>query len=155
MSGTRARVTAELFRGGLMSLPADVGAYNRKLIAQFRESKGAAMGDRPVLLLTTTGRRSGRSYTAPLMYVPDGDRLLVVASNAGADRHPDWYANLLADPRVTVEVGDESFPATAIVPADAERDALYARIAAQYPFFVEHQGKTSRAIPVVALVRLP
>lgn len=137
-----------------MTMPDDVGAYNRQLIAQFRESGGAAMGDRPLLLLTTTGARTGQARTTPMMYIPDGDRLLVVPSNAGADRHPDWYRNLVANPRVTVEVTGESYAADAVVASGAERDALFARITSEYPFFLDHQEKTSRVIPVVALVRL-
>lgn len=136
-----------------MTMPDDVGAYNRQLIAQFRESGGAAMGDRPLLLLTTTGARTGQARTTPMMYVPDGDRLLVVPSNAGAERHPDWYRNLVANPRVTVEVTGESYAADAVVASGAERDALFARIAVKYPFFLDHQEKTSRVIPVVALAR--
>jgi len=136
-----------------MSIPDDVGTYNRQLIAQYRESGGAALGDRPLLLLTTVGARSGRPHTTPMMYIPDDDRLLVVPSNAGAARHPDWFHNLVAHPRVTVEVGGETYPADAVVPDGAERDALFARIAERYPFFTDHQAKTSRVIPVVALVR--
>ncbi|GAA0245511.1 nitroreductase family deazaflavin-dependent oxidoreductase [Cryptosporangium japonicum] len=136
-------------------MPSDVGAYNRQLIAQFRESGGAAMGNRPLLLLTTVGARSGAAHTAPMMYVPDADRLLVVASNAGAPRDPDWYVNLVANPRVRVEVGAESYAAAARVLPGEERAAAFSRIAAQYPFFHEHQAKTPRVIPVVALERLP
>jgi len=137
-----------------MTMPDDVGAYNRQLIAQFRESGGAAMGDRPLLLLTTTGARTGQERTTPMMYVREGDQLLVVPSNAGAGRHPDWYRNLVANPRVTVEVNGESYAADAVVASDVERDALFARIGARYPFFLDHQEKTSRVIPVVALVRV-
>ncbi|MFG1924952.1 nitroreductase family deazaflavin-dependent oxidoreductase [Cryptosporangium sp. NPDC048952] len=136
-----------------MTMPSDVGAYNRQLIVQFREA-GGVLGDRPLLLLTTVGARSGTEHTAPMMFIPDDDRLLVVASNAGAERHPDWYHNLVAHPRVTVEARGETYPASAVVLDGADRDAVFARIAAQYPFFHEHQAKTSRVIPVVALVRL-
>ncbi|SHN47450.1 nitroreductase family deazaflavin-dependent oxidoreductase [Cryptosporangium aurantiacum] len=136
-----------------MTVPDDVGAYNRELIRKFRESRGAAMGDRPLLLLTTVGARSGQARTSPMMYIPDGDRLLVVPSNAGAPRHPAWYHNLVANPRVTVEVGSETYEADAVVAEGEERDALFARIAEQYPFFTDHQAKTTRVIPVVALVR--
>ncbi len=134
-------------------MPSDVGAYNRQLIAQFRESNGAALGNRPLLLLTTVGARSGNEHTAPMMYVPDGDRLLVVASNAGAPRDPDWYINLVASSAVRVEVGAESYAASARVLTGDEREATFTRIAAQYPFFHKHQAKTSRVIPVVALER--
>jgi len=136
-----------------MSLPADMKAYNRQLIDEFRAAGGAA-DDRPLLLLTTTGAQSGQPHTTPLMYVPDGDRLLVIASNAGARRDPDWYRNLEAHPTVTVEVTGETYDVTAVIAADAERDQLFAEVAAQYPFFNDHQAQISRTIPVVALVRI-
>jgi deazaflavin-dependent oxidoreductase (nitroreductase family) len=133
-------------------LPADIREHNRKLIAEFRAA-GRVMPDRPLLLLTTTGVKSGRQHTAPMMYVEVDDRLLVVASNAGAPQHPDWFRNLVADPRVTVEHGGEAFEATAVVPTGAERDRLFQQIVERYPFFADHQGKVTRQIPVVELVR--
>jgi deazaflavin-dependent oxidoreductase (nitroreductase family) len=135
-----------------MSLPDDVKAYNRQLIDEFRAA-GRVLGERPLLLMTTTGARSGKPHTTPLMYVPDGDRLLVIASNVGATAHPDWYRNLLTNPRVTVEVSGETFEATASPVDGEEHDRLFAQIAAQYPFFNDHQAKASRKIPVVALER--
>jgi deazaflavin-dependent oxidoreductase (nitroreductase family) len=136
----------------MTELPADIKAHNRKLIEEFRANKG--MGDRALLLLTTTGARTGLSRTTPMMYIPDGDRLLVIASNAGAPAHPDWYRNLVANPEVTVEVGAETYPATAIVPTGAERDELFASVAERYPFFAEHQSRVTRRIPVVVLERV-
>jgi deazaflavin-dependent oxidoreductase (nitroreductase family) len=137
-----------------MTLPADITEHNRQLIAQFRAA-GRKLDDRPMLLLTTTGARSDRPHTAPMMYVRDDERLLVIASNAGAPSHPDWYHNLLATPRVTVEVDGETFTANAVPLVGDERDRIFARIAAQYPFFNDHQAGISRTIPVVALVRIP
>jgi deazaflavin-dependent oxidoreductase (nitroreductase family) len=134
----------------------DLNEYNRKLIEEFRASRdkpGGPMPGRPLLLLTTTGAKSGRRHTTPMMYIRDGDRLLVVASNAGAPAHPDWYRNLVAHPHVTVEVGSETYDATAVVLEGAERDRIWARIIEQYPFFAEHQAKVMRQIPVVALER--
>jgi deazaflavin-dependent oxidoreductase (nitroreductase family) len=134
----------------------DQREYNRKLIAEFRANRRAADGPfagRPLLLLTTTGARSGQPRTTPMMYVPDGDRLLVIASNAGAPSHPDWYRNLVAHPDVTVEVGSETFDATAVVTEGAERQRLWTRIVELYPFFAEHQAKITRQIPVIALER--
>src|SRR2546430_13061868 len=96
----------------------DRNAYNRQLIEEFRAERGnpaGPMAGRPLLLLTTTGAKSGQSRVAPLMYVPEGDRLLIIASNAGAPQHPDWYHNLVAHPQVTVEVGTETYTATANV----------------------------------------
>lgn len=134
------------------NLPADMKAHNRQLIEEFRAA-GRSLEGRPLLLLTTTGARSGKLHTAPMMFVPDGDRLLVIASNAGAPSHPDWYHNLVANPHVTVEVSGETYPATAIVTEGAERDRLFKDIADQYPFFNDHQSKIDRTIPVVALER--
>ena len=118
--------------------------YNRKLIEEFRVARdepGGPMEGRPLLLLTTTGVRSGRRRTTPLMYVPDGERLLVIASNAGAPKHPDWYRNLAADPAVTVEVGRDTYGATAVILAGAERERLWGEIVGSYPFFAEHETK--------------
>jgi len=130
---------------------ADQNDYNRQLIEEFRAGKTAA--DRPLLLLTTTGAKSGRRRTTPMMYVRDGNRLLVIASNAGAPTHPDWYRNLAAHPEVTVEVGTETFDATADVTAGEEGERLWAKIVKAYPFFAEHQAKITRQIPVIALSR--
>jgi deazaflavin-dependent oxidoreductase (nitroreductase family) len=134
----------------------DQNAYNRQLIDEFRASRsqgGEPMNGRPLLLLTTTGARTGRQHTTPMMVVRDEDRLLVIASNAGAPKHPDWYRNLRAQPDVTVEVGTETFPATAVVLEGAERERVWQRIVARYPFFAEHQAKVTRQIPVIALER--
>jgi deazaflavin-dependent oxidoreductase (nitroreductase family) len=83
----------------------------------------------------------------------DGDRLIVWASNGGSPTNPDWYHNLVAHPHVTVEVGTETFDAIAVVTADAERDQLWTQLVALYPILAEHQAKTSRQIPVIALSR--
>jgi deazaflavin-dependent oxidoreductase (nitroreductase family) len=105
-----------------------------------------------MLLLTTTGAKTGRRHTMPLMYVLDGGRLLVIASNAGAPRHPDWYRNLSADPGVTVEFGAETYEATAAELEGEERERVWGEIVASYPFFAEHEEKAApRRIPVVAL----
>jgi deazaflavin-dependent oxidoreductase (nitroreductase family) len=135
----------------MSELPADMKAHNRKVIEEYRANQGA--GGRPLLLLTTTGARTGEPRTTPMMYVPDGDRLLVIASNAGAPKHPDWYHNVVANPDVTVEVDAERYEATAEVPSGAERDRLFDGIVAKYPFFADHQAGVTRTIPVVVLVR--
>ncbi len=136
----------------MTELPADMRAHNRTLIEEFRAA-GRKLGERPLLLLTTVGRQTGQLITTPMMYIPDGDRRLVVASNAGAAKTPDWYHNLVANPDVTVEADGEEYPATAVVPERAERDRLFARIVEQYPFFADHQAGVERTIPVVVLVR--
>lgn len=129
---------------------------NRQLIEELRASRGKPdnpFANRSLLLLTTTGAKSGQPRTMPMMYIPDGDRLLVIASNAGAPAHPDWYHNLLAHPQVTVELGNETFPVTATVAQGAERQQLWDKVVGLYPFFAEHQAKVSREIPVVVLRR--
>lgn len=139
-----------------MSDGSDQQAYNQQVIAGFRASGRGTTGEfagRPLLLLTTTGRRTGQARTTPMMYVPDGDRVLVLASNAGAPEDPDWYRNLVADPSVTVEVAGEQYPATASTVQGEERERLWTGITADYPFFVEHQAGITRQIPVVALER--
>ncbi len=134
----------------------DQNSYNRQLIEEFRAHRGKSGGPmegRPLLLLTTAGAKSGQLRTTPVMYIPDGDRLLVIASNAGAATHPDWYRNLLAHPEVTVEVGNETFKAIAVVTEGSERQRLWTRIVELYPFFADHEAKTTRQIPVIVLRR--
>ena len=134
----------------------DQNTYNRQLIEEFRAHRGKSGGPmegRPLLLLTTAGAKSGQLRTTPMMYIPDGDRLLVIASNAGAPTHPDWYRNLLAHPEVTVEVGNETFKAIAIVTDGSERQGLWTRVVELYPFFADHQAKIARQIPVIVLRR--
>ncbi len=134
----------------------DQNAYNRQLIDEFRASRGkpgGPMNGRALLLLTTTGAKSGQLRTTPMMYIRVDDQLLVIASNAGAPSHPDWYRNLVAHPEVTVEVGNETFNAIAIVTEGTERQRLWTRVVEQYPFFADHQAKVARQIPVIVLKR--
>jgi deazaflavin-dependent oxidoreductase (nitroreductase family) len=133
-----------------------VSGWNAKIIEEFRNNEGRVGGQfegAPLLLLTTTGRRTGQPRTTPVMYLPGDGRLLVFASKGGAPTHPDWYHNLVADPHVTVEVGTESYPAHATVLNGEERDLLYAEQSRRYPGFATYQRNTTRIIPVVALVR--
>ena len=106
-----------------------------------------------MIVLTTTGAKSGQPRTNPLVYLADGDQLVIFASKAGAPTNPDWYHNLLAHPRVTVELGDETFHADASVVQGEERDRLFAQQVAVMPGFAEYQEKTTRTIPVVVLTR--
>jgi deazaflavin-dependent oxidoreductase (nitroreductase family) len=132
----------------------DVREVNRHVIEQFRAGGEIdGMHRERLVLLTTVGARTGSLRTTPMMFHGDGDRLLVVASNVGAARHPDWYGNLVANPRVTVEVGDETYEAVATPLEGEERDRLWTMLKQTYPFFAEHETSTSRAIPVVALTR--
>jgi deazaflavin-dependent oxidoreductase (nitroreductase family) len=133
----------------------DMQEINRRVVDQFRAG-GPIEGmqrDR-LLLLTTTGRRSGEPRTTPMMFHRDGDRVLVIASNVGAAAHPDWYRNLAADPHVTVEIGDETYPALATTTEGADRERVWAELKERYPFFADHEVKAApRTIPVVALTR--
>ncbi|WP_369395537.1 nitroreductase/quinone reductase family protein (plasmid) [Streptomyces sp. CG1] len=136
----------------------DTLAWNRKIIEEFRANKGKVGGrfeNALLLLLTTTGARTRLPRTSPLACLPDGDRYIVFATNAGYDRNPDWYHNLVAHPEVTVEVGEETFAAIATVVTGEEHDELYARQVALYPRFGEYPKQTRRTIPVIALRQAP
>ena len=127
-----------------------------RVVTEFRARGGHVGGyhaTMQLLLLTTTGARTGQRRAVPLTYVPDGDRYIVTAGNAGRDNHPAWYHNLAANPDVTVEVGTEAFPAVAVIADEAERRALYERFAAAYPQLADYQAQTTRRIPIVILTR--
>jgi deazaflavin-dependent oxidoreductase (nitroreductase family) len=130
--------------------------FNARNIAEFRSSGGKLGGPfegAPVLLLTTTGAKSGQPRTSPMMYLPEGDRIIVFASNDGKDNHPGWYHNLRANPSATVEIGTETFPATATEITGAEHDRLYEIQAQRYPGFATYRERTDRVIPVIELTR--
>ncbi len=132
--------------------------WNRQVIEEFRAHGGKVGGQfigAPLLLLTTTGAKTGRRLTTPMMYLAEGGRLYVFASKAGAPTNPAWYHNLLTHPTVTVEQGTKTFQATATPVTGAERDRIYQEQAARYPGFADYQAKTTRTIPVVALERVP
>jgi deazaflavin-dependent oxidoreductase (nitroreductase family) len=128
------------------------------LIEDFRAHGGKVssgpFAGRDVLLLTTTGAKSGQPRLAPLVYTRDGDRFVIVASKGGSPTHPAWYLNLVANPIVAVEVDGEEFQARAVVVEGAERDRMYAQRVEKYPAFGEYQQRTARRIPVVVLERL-
>lgn len=130
----------------------------RALIEDLRAHRGEVTSGpfrgRPVLLLTTVGARTGARRLAPLVYSRDGDRLVVAASKGGAPTHPAWYANILADPIVTVEAGGETFQARAIVTEGVERDRLWAAHVAEHPGFAAYEKATIRVIPMVVLQRV-
>jgi deazaflavin-dependent oxidoreductase (nitroreductase family) len=130
--------------------------FNRALIAEFRANGGKVTGDfanAPLLLITTTGAKSGQPRTTPLVYSTDGDRLVIIASKGGAPSHPAWYHNILANPSVTIEIPGDTFTARATPAEGAERDRLFAAQAALMPNFNEYQEKTTRRIPVIVLER--
>jgi deazaflavin-dependent oxidoreductase (nitroreductase family) len=129
-------------------------AYNQGVISEFRANHGVvSQPPFPILLLTTTGARTGRSTTVPLAFaVDDNGRVFVMASKAGAPRHPAWYHNVQANPSVTVELGDQSFHARAVVTAGEERDRLYGLISGGA---AEYEKNTDRVFPVVVLEGVP
>ncbi|MET1072437.1 MAG: nitroreductase family deazaflavin-dependent oxidoreductase [Umezawaea sp.] len=135
----------------------DTRSWNEKVIDEFRANGGRVGGPfegKDLVLLTMTGAKSGQERTTPLATSRDGDRFVIIASYGGADRHPDWYYNVVANPRVTVEFGTEKFDATASEVTDrAERDRLYADMVAIMPGFADYEKKTDRLIPVVVVER--
>lgn len=118
-------------------------------IRHYLETNGQARPGMNDLLLTTRGRKSGKLRRTALVYVRDGDRYILAASNAGADQHPAWYLNLTANPNVTVQIGPESFPAVARTATAEEKARLWELIVAALPSYQSYQEATSREIPVV------
>jgi deazaflavin-dependent oxidoreductase (nitroreductase family) len=127
-----------------------------RVVTEFRARGGKVGGyhaTMQLLLLTTTGARTGQRRAVPLTYLPDGDRYIVTAGNAGSDRHPAWYHNVAANPDVTIEVGSMAFEAVAVTAEGTEHQALCERFAAVYPQLVAYQAQTARQIPLVILTR--
>ena len=131
--------------------------FNKSIIDEFRKNDGVVAGQfagARLLLLSTTGAKTGLARVNPLAYIADGDRHVIIASYAGAPNNPPWYYNLLANPEVSVEVGSERFTARADVLDEPKRTELFSRMVEMMPVFSEYQSKTARVIPVVALTRL-
>ena len=134
----------------------DFDEMNRTVIREFRETGGKAGGrfeGKPLVLVHHIGVKSGTERISPLVPLLDGDRIFVFASKGGSDENPHWYGNLVAHPEVTLELGTETFPATAKVLTGAERDAIYAKQVAVEPQFGDYQRNTTRVIPVVEFVK--
>jgi len=132
-----------------------VSDWNADVIEEFRANDGKVGGwfaDKTVLILHTTGARSGLERITPLVYRNEDDRVFIFASKGGSHSHPDWYHNLKANPSVTVEIGTETSPATAVEIVGDERDAIYGRQGADIETFAEYQAGTDRIIPVFELV---
>ena len=133
--------------------------FNKNVIEEFRANDGVCGGPfegMPMILITMTGAKSGRELCSPLVYSTDGDDVVIIASKAGAPQHPNWYHNLVANPTITVEVGTDSYEATAHLTEGDERKRLYDAQAAQMPQFAEYEQKAAehgREIPVFRLVR--
>jgi deazaflavin-dependent oxidoreductase (nitroreductase family) len=131
--------------------------FNQRIIDEFRANDGKVAGPfegRRLLLLHTTGAKTGRDLVHPLAYRREGDDLLVFGTKGGSPTHPDWYHNLRAHPRVTVEVGNERFDARARVADDDERDRLWDEAKEGIPVFADYERKTRRRIPVIVLERV-
>jgi len=142
---------AQLGSAGLRRIMRVAGTLHRGLFRLSGGRIGGALGKMPVLLLTTTGRKSGQPRTWPLGYFRDGERTIIIASAGGEPTHPAWYLNLTANPRVTVQIGQETIPMAAATATGAERERLWTRLVADFPNFADYQKKTTRQIPVVIL----
>ena len=130
--------------------------WNTAIIEEFRGHEGVVGGmfaHLKLLLLTSTGAKSGNSHTTPAAYFMDGDAWLIIASADGADSHPAWYHNLKANPPARIEVGAETVDVVATEVTGEERDRLYAGVVAQAPQFGEYEEKTTRKIPLFRLTR--
>jgi deazaflavin-dependent oxidoreductase (nitroreductase family) len=138
-----------------MSVMTDMNDFNAGIINEFRANDGVVGGmfeGAPMVLLTTTGAKSGAERVTPLVHLQgEGDTVYVFASKGGAPEHPAWYHNLVAHPDVTVEIGTKRYAATATPVTGAERDEIFARQGALRPNFADYQQKTTRTIPVVEL----
>lgn len=131
--------------------------FNQRIIDEFRANGGKVGGPfagRPLLLLHTTGSKTGADRVHPLAYRLEGENLLVFGTKGGAPTHPDWYHNLRVNPWVTVEVGNERFDARARVTDTDERDRLWEESKDEIPVFAEYEQKTRRQIPVIVLERV-
>ena len=134
----------------------DMNDWNKSIIEEFRANEGQVGGQFegvPLLLLHTKGAKSGLPRLNPLAYLPDDDRLVIIASKAGAPTNPDWFYNVRANPNVQVEVGAETFQANAEIASEPERTQLFDKMAAKNPGFADYQSKTTRTIPVIVLTR--
>jgi len=134
----------------------DPREYNAALAVEFRANGGRVTGDfegRPILLLVSTGARTGRPRVTPLLYTMDRDRFVVAAANGGSVSHPAWYGNITTNPVVTIELGRESFPALARVARGQERERLFAERRMVMPRIQEYQDAAGRCIPFVLFRR--
>ena len=136
----------------------DFDAMNRKVIADFRDNGGWVTGPEgkraQLILVHHIGAKSGTERIAPLAFYTENDRLFIFASKGGAPENPAWYHNLVANPRVKVELGTDTFEVEAKVITGPEHDEIYAKHSALLPNFAEYQANTSRIIPVIELVRV-
>lgn len=131
--------------------------WNDKIIDEFRTNAGKVGGyfeGKPMLLLHSTGAKTGKEHINPAIYTTDGDKLVIIASNGGAPKHPDWYHNLVAHPDATVEVGTDKFQVRAEVVPEPDRTRLYKQMITVMDSFAEYEQKTTRVIPVFRLTKV-
>jgi deazaflavin-dependent oxidoreductase (nitroreductase family) len=131
--------------------------WNTRIIEEFRQNEGRVGGQftgASMVLIHHVGAKSGTERVNPLVYFPDGDRMIVVASAGGAPKNPDWYHNLKANPRTRAEVGAETFAVEAVELTGDEYADAWSRITAKMPGFADYQSKTTRSIPLLALNRV-
>ena len=134
----------------------DMKSWNEAIIAEFRSNAGKVGGQfegAPILLLHSTGAKSGAERISPMMYQQVGEDIAVFASKVGAPTNPDWYHNLKANPSATIEIGTETFGVVAREVVGAERDAIWTKQKADYPGFAGYEAATTRTIPVVILTK--
>ena len=134
----------------------DMNDWNTQIIAEFRANAGKVGGQfegAPMLILHSTGARTGIEREIPLMYRAEGDHWAIFASKAGAPTHPDWYHNLIATPAASIEVGTDTIAVTARVAEGDERERIWSGQKAEYPGFADYEKATDRVIPVVILER--
>jgi deazaflavin-dependent oxidoreductase (nitroreductase family) len=132
----------------------EMNDWNAKIMAEFRANGGkvAEFGDAPLLILHSTGRKSGQERFSPLMYQAlDGGSVAIFASKAGAPDNPDWYHNVLAAPAVTAEIGTDTLAFTAREAVGEQRDTIWEQQKVEYPQFAGYEEATDRTIPVVVL----
>ena len=137
-----------------MALDAMFKIFIRFQIAVFRWTNGRAMSalrGMPILLLTTVGRKTGKSRTTPLMYIRDGEGYVIIASNSGRALHPAWFHNLQASPQARIEIPGQRLDVSATVATQTERDRFWPQLVSKAPFFDGYQRNTSRLIPMILL----
>ncbi len=132
-------------------------AFNKSIVEEFRANEGKVGGPfegATLLLLTSTGAKSGQPRLAPLAYLTIDGKIIIIGSKAGADTNPDWVHNLRANPRAHIEVGTNAYDVTARELPRGERDETFPKVVAAAPGFGEYQAKTSRVIPLFELRRV-
>ena len=135
----------------------DVNSFNKNIIEEFRANDGKVGGyfaGAPMILIHAIGARSGIERVNPLVYLPDGEDMVIAATKGGSPTNPDWYHNVKAHPRIQVEVGTETFPVEATEVTGAERDELWRRLVEIRPGFAEYETKTDRVFPMFRLTRV-